>query len=186
MTAGPLAANTPALTSRETWTTQARRWRFLLLLLPGFYTASMDLTVVATAQPFIASHFRIYSPQSAASIRAYHRAEALNQISWIGTAFTLTDTAFVPLFGQLADVFGRYAALQIAVVLMTLGAVLCASAPVWPVLVLGRALQGVGTAGMSTCSLIILADNVSLKEQAFNTSIFHFLIGIAYATGPLV
>jgi len=121
-----------------------------------------------------------------ASMYAHHRAEALNQISWIGTAFTLTDTAFVPLFGQLADVFGRHAALQSAVTIMTLGAVLCASAQVWPVLVLGRALQGVGTAGMSTCSLIILADNVSLKEQAFNTSIFHFLIGIAYATGPLV
>ena len=123
---------------------------------------------------------------SPASTHAHHRVEALNQISWIGTAFTLTDTAFVPLFGQLADVFGRHAALQSAVAIMTLGAVLCASAQVWPVLVLGRALQGVGTAGMSTCSLIILADNVSLKEQAFNTSIFHFLIGIAYATGPLV
>jgi MFS family permease len=69
---------------------------------------------------------------------------------------------------------------------MTVGGVLCASASVWPVLVLGRAIQGVGTAGMSTCSLIILADKVSLKEQAFNTSIFHFLIGVAYATGPLV
>lgn len=34
------------------------RFKFLLLLLPGFYTASMDLTIVATAQPFIASHFR--------------------------------------------------------------------------------------------------------------------------------
>jgi MFS family permease len=107
-------------------------------------------------------------------------------LSWIGTAFTLTDTAFVPIFGQLADVFGRYAALQIAVVIMTVGGILCASASVWPVLVLGRAIQGVGTAGMSTCSLIILADKVSLKEQAFNTSIFHFLIGVAYATGPLV
>jgi MFS family permease len=115
-----------------------------------------------------------------------HTADALNQLSWIGTAFTLTDTAFVPIFGQLADVFGRYAALQIAVVIMTVGGILCASASVWPVLVLGRAIQGVGTAGMSTCSLIILADKVSLKEQAFNTSIFHFLIGVAYATGPLV
>ncbi|KAH6857332.1 major facilitator superfamily domain-containing protein [Alternaria rosae] len=157
------------MASKKRWTTHARRWKFLLLLLPGFYTASMDLTVVATAQPFIASHF-----------------QALNQISWIGTAFTLTDTAFVPLFGQLADVFGRYAALQMAVIIMTLGGILCASAPIWSILVLGRALQGVGTAGMSTCSLIILADNVSLKEQAFNTSIFHFLIGIAYATGPLI
>ncbi|KAF1828165.1 MFS general substrate transporter [Decorospora gaudefroyi] len=155
--------------SKEKWAAHGRRWKFLLLLLPGFYTASMDLTIVATAQPFIASHFR-----------------ALNQLSWIGTAFTLTDTAFVPVFGQLADVFGRYAALQCAVVIMTVGGVLCATAQVWPVLVLGRAIQGVGTAGMSTCSLIILADKVSLKEQAFNTSIFHFLIGVAYATGPLI
>lgn len=112
--------------------------------------------------------------------------EALSQLSWIGTAFTLTDTAFVPFFGQLADVFGRYFALQFAVVVMTVGGVLCAAAPVWPVLILGRALQGVGTAGMATCSLIVLADKVSLKEQAFNTSIFHFLIGVSYATSPPV
>jgi MFS family permease len=123
---------------------------------------------------------------STITLYTHHVIEALNQMSWIGTAFTLTDTAFVPIFGQLADVFGRYAALQIAVAIMTLGGVLCATTPVWPVLVLGRAIQGVGTAGMSTCSLIILADKVSLKEQAFNTSIFHFLIGVAYATGPLV
>ncbi|KAH7093229.1 major facilitator superfamily domain-containing protein [Paraphoma chrysanthemicola] len=164
-----IAVEAEGSASKDTWAAHRRRWKFLLLLLPGFYTASMDLTIVATAQPFIASHFH-----------------ALNQLSWIGTAFTLTDTAFVPIFGQLADVFGRYAALQMAVIIMTLGAVLCASTPVWPVLVLGRAIQGVGTAGMTTCSLIILADKVSLKEQAFNTSIFHFLIGIAYATGPLI
>lgn len=127
----------------------------------------------------------IHSPHPA-SRYSDHAPDALNQLSWIGTAFTLTDTAFVPVFGQLADVFGRFAALEFAVIVMTLGGVLCATAPVWPVLVLGRAIQGVGTAGMSTCSLIILADKVSLKEQAFNTSIFHFLIGVAYATGPLV
>lgn len=127
----------------------------------------------------------VFNP-STTILHTYHGTEALDQLSWIGTAFTLTDTAFVPIFGQLADLFGRHAALQIAVVIMTLGGVLCASAPSWPVLVLGRAIQGVGTAGMSTCSLIILADKVSLKEQAFNTSIFHFLVGVAYATGPLV
>jgi MFS family permease len=123
---------------------------------------------------------------STTTLRANHETGNLDQLSWIGTAFTLTDTAFVPIFGQLADISGRYAALQIAVVTMTLGGVLCASAPAWPVLVLVRAIQGVGKAGMSTCSLVILAEKVSLTEQAFNTSIFHFLIGIAYATGPLV
>jgi hypothetical protein len=53
---------------QETWAAHGRRWKFLLLLLPGFYTASMDLTIVATAQPFIASHFRMYS------IEHYHSA----------------------------------------------------------------------------------------------------------------
>jgi hypothetical protein len=50
--------------SKKTWATHRQRWKFLLLLLPGFYTASMDLTIVATAQPFIASHFRICSIQA--------------------------------------------------------------------------------------------------------------------------
>ena len=59
-----IAASTIATTSKEAWKTNARRWKFLLLLLPGFYTASIDLTVVATAQPFIASHFRRYSYQA--------------------------------------------------------------------------------------------------------------------------
>lgn len=127
-----------------------------------------------------------YAIHSYIVLQTEHVLDALNQLSWIGTAFTLTDTAFIPVFGQLADVFGRFAALELAVIIMTLGGVLCAAAPAWPVLVSGRALQGVGTAGMSICSLIILADKVSLKEQAFNTSIFHFLIGVAYATGPLV
>jgi len=61
-----IAASIIATTSKETWTAHARRWKFLLLLLPGFYTASMDLTVVATAQPFIASHFRKHSSQALA------------------------------------------------------------------------------------------------------------------------
>jgi hypothetical protein len=53
-----MATKSSRLPSKETWAAHGRRWKFLLLLLPGFYTASMDLTVVATAQPFIASHFR--------------------------------------------------------------------------------------------------------------------------------
>jgi hypothetical protein len=64
----PSSVSAPPTTpsSRETWAAHGRRWKFLLLLLPGFYTASMDLTIVATAQPFIASHFRMYS------IKHYH------------------------------------------------------------------------------------------------------------------
>jgi hypothetical protein len=130
-------------------------------------------------------------------------------VNWIVTAITLTDvssvlppcrfcsvgttqandwlqTAFIPLFGQLADVFGRFVAIELAAFTITIGSILCAVAPVWAVLLLGRALQGVGAAGMTNVSMIILADQVSLKEQAINTSIFQLLNGIGYSVGPVI
>lgn len=61
------------------------------------------------------------------------------------------------------------------------GSVLCASAPVWGVLLLGRSLQGVGAAGIQTVTIIILADKVTLKEQSINTSIFQMMGGVGYS-----
>ncbi|ETI22561.1 hypothetical protein G647_06637 [Cladophialophora carrionii CBS 160.54] len=155
--------------AREKSKARKYRWKLLLSLTPAFFVASLDLTIVATALPQIASHF-----------------DKFNQLNWIVTAFTLTSTAFIPVFGQLADTFGRHATLQFSVVLLAIGSVLCAAAPDWAVLLLGRALQGIGTAGISNVVMIILADLVSLREQAINTSIFQLLNGIGYSVGPVI
>ncbi|KAK4938538.1 hypothetical protein LTR10_021070 [Elasticomyces elasticus] len=154
---------------QEKSTTRKYRWKLMFCLLPAFFVASLDLTIVATALPQIASHF-----------------DKFNQLNWIVTAFTLTATAFIPVWGQVADIFGRHTSLQCAVVLLTIGSVLCAAAPDWPVLLLGRALQGMGTAGIQNVVMIILADSVSLKEQAVNTSIFQLMNGIGYSVGPVI
>ncbi|KIX02473.1 uncharacterized protein Z518_08414 [Rhinocladiella mackenziei CBS 650.93] len=166
---GPASKKACPQCSQEKSTARTYRWKLLLCLQPAFLVASLDLTIVATALPEISSHFNKF-----------------NQLNWIVTAFTLTSTAFIPFFGQLSDIFGRHASLQCAVVLLTIGSVLCAAAPDWAVLLLGRALQGVGTAGISNVSLIVLADSVPLKEQAINTSIFQLLNGIGYAVGPVI
>ena len=92
----------------------------------------------------------------------------------------------MPVFGQLSDTFGRHSALQFSTFVLTLGSVLCAAAPVWPVLLLGRGLQGIGTAGIQNVAMIVLADKVSLKEQAVNTSLFQLLNGIGYSVGPVI
>ena len=102
------------------------------------------------------------------------------------TAFTLTSTAFIPIFGSFADTFGRYFSLQFAIVILTIGSVLCAAAPEWGVLLFGRALQGIGTAGVQNVAMIILADKVSLREQAVNTSIFQLMNGLGYSVGPVI
>ena len=167
-TNAPRKAKPCAQCTEEKSRTRKYRWKLLICLLPAFFVASLDLTIVATALPQIASHF-----------------DKFNQLNWIVTAFTLTSTAFIPVWGQLADTFGRYATLQSAIVLLTIGSVLCAAAPDWAVLLLGRALQGMGTAGIQNVTMIVLADMVSLREQAINTSIFQLLNGIGYSTSPM-
>ena len=162
------------------------RWKLLLLLMPGFTLSSLDLTIVATALPFVASHFgmsRLWDCQIGTLLTS---VDKFNQLSWIVTSFALTETAFMPVFGQLSDTFGRHSAIQFSTFILTVGSILCAAAPVWPVLLLGRGLQGVGTAGIQNVAMIILADKVSLKEQAVNTSIFQLLNGIGYSVGPVI
>ena len=92
----------------------------------------------------------------------------------------------MPVFGQLSDTFGRHSALQLSTFTLTSGSVLCAAAPVWSVLLLGRGLQGIGTAGIQNVAMIVLADRVSLKEQAVNISLFQLLNGIGYSVGPVI
>ncbi|RVX74041.1 hypothetical protein B0A52_01872 [Exophiala mesophila] len=145
------------------------RWKIILCLLPAFLDASLDLTVIATALPRIASHFNRF-----------------NQLNWIVTAFSLTSTAFIPVYGQLADTFGRFPSIMFSAMVVATGSVLCASAPVWGVLLLGRALQGIGAAGVQNVTIIILADKVTLKEQSINTSIFQMMGGVGYSIGPVI
>ncbi|KKK13292.1 hypothetical protein AOCH_003610 [Aspergillus ochraceoroseus] len=145
------------------------RWKVILGLFLPYMLATIDLTIVATAVPSIASHFG-----------------QLNQLSWIITAFTLTSTTFIPTFGQLADVFGRHATLQVALFLMLIGSTLCAAAQTWGMLLFGRALQGMSSAGLMNIIMIILADRVSLNENAKNNSIFAFVGGVGYSIGPVV
>ncbi|KAB8262034.1 major facilitator superfamily domain-containing protein [Aspergillus pseudonomiae] len=145
------------------------RWKLIAGLCLPFILATLDLTIVATALPSIASHFNEF-----------------DELNWIVTAFTLTSTTFIPMFGQFADVFGRGETLHLSLFLMIIGSVLCAAAQTWGMLLLGRALQGVSDAGLMNVVMIILSDKVSLKESAKTKSLFTLVGGIGYAVGPLV
>ncbi|KAE8156343.1 major facilitator superfamily domain-containing protein [Aspergillus tamarii] len=149
--------------------TRVYRWKLIAGLCLPFILATLDLTIVATALPSIASHFNEF-----------------DELNWIVTAFTLTSTTFIPMFGQFADVFGRGETLHLSLFLMIIGSVLCAAAQTWGMLLLGRALQGVSDAGLMNVVMIILSDKVSLKESAKTKSLFTLVAGIGYAVGPTV
>lgn len=71
---------------------------------------------------------------------------------------------------------------------MLVGSTLCAGAPVtaFAMLLVGRALQGVGCAGLMIVTKVILADKVSLRENAKNNTVFAIFGGIGYAIGPVI
>ncbi|KAH8700591.1 putative MFS multidrug transporter [Talaromyces proteolyticus] len=145
------------------------RWKLIGGLLLPYTLASLDLTIVASSVSYIASHFNKF-----------------DQLNWIVTAYTLTSTAFIPTFGQLADVYGRHAVLQISMGFMLVGSTLAAAAQTWGMLLLGRALQGTSAAGIMNIIMIVLADKVSLEENAKNNTIFTLVSSIGYSVGPVI
>ncbi|KMK57252.1 MFS multidrug transporter [Aspergillus fumigatus Z5] len=165
------------------------RWKLICGLTLPYILSTLDLTIVATAVPSIASHFRAFPPHIVLTptfTKYSPLADKFDELTWIVTAFTLTSTTFIPIFGQLADVFGRHAVLQLAMFLMLVGSTLCAAAQSWGMLLLGRALQGTSSAGIMNIIMIVLADRVSLRENARNNSIFVFVGGLGYGVGPVV
>ena len=109
-------------------------------------------------------------------------------MNWIISAFNLCSATFIPFWAQFADIFGRHVAIQTVLVLMIVGSALCTAAPVdaFPMLIFGRAIQGLGCAGINVCTRVILADKVSLKEYSKNFSFFSMFAGLSYAIGPLI
>ena len=131
---------------------------------------SQWIVSIASALPWIAEDFN-----------------KLSQQNWIVSAFNLTSSAFIPFWAQIADVFGRNAAIISATMLMLVGSAMCTGAPTdaYPLLLLGRAFQGIAASGLNVLTRTILADGLSLQESAKNWALFALIGGMSYALGPL-
>ncbi|KAK7744101.1 hypothetical protein SLS53_003622 [Cytospora paraplurivora] len=147
------------------------RLKLIAGLLMPFALQALDVTIVASALPYIAIDF-----------------DEVAELNWIVSAFNLTSAAFIPFWGQMADIFGRHASLQAVLVLMTIGSALCTGAPTssFPVLLLGRGFQGVACAGISVLVRVVISDKVTLQENAKNWSFFALTGGLSYAIGPVI
>jgi MFS family permease len=98
----------------------------------------------------------------------------------------LASTSSIPLYGQISDVFGRHSVLQASILFILIGSALAASAQAWAMLLVGRALQGLGFAGLQTVTKVILSDKVSLKDTSLTNTLFTLLNGISFAVGPAI
>jgi EmrB/QacA subfamily drug resistance transporter len=138
-------------------------------LMLGMLLASLDQTIVSTALPTIVGDLG-----------------GLNHLSWVVTAYLLTSTASVPLFGKISDLYGRKILFQVAIVIFLGGSMVSGAAPNMLTLVLARGLQGIGGGGLMSMSMIIIGDIVSPRERGRYQGYTGAVFATSSVVGPLL
>ena len=122
--------------------TQQQKMFTLIGAFLGVLLAALDQTIVATAGPSIQSDLKIDA----------------SLFGWVSTAYLVSSTVMVPIYGKLSDIFGRKPILLIGIIIFLVGSVLCGlSTQTWEIIT-ARAIQGLGSAALFTSALAIIAD----------------------------
>jgi EmrB/QacA subfamily drug resistance transporter len=131
--------------------------------------AALDQTIVATALPKIVSDLN-----------------GFEHLSWVVTAYLVTSTVTVPLYGKLSDLYGRRRLFLVAITVFLIGSALCGAAQSMGQLIAFRALQGVGAGGLIPLSQAAIADLFPPRERGRYQGYISGMWAIAAVAGPLL
>jgi EmrB/QacA subfamily drug resistance transporter len=131
--------------------------------------SALDQTIVVPAVPKMAADLHGHA-----------------HFAWIVSAYLLTGTAATPVFGKLSDIYGRRRLLQPAIVLFVAASLGCALAQTLPQMLLLRAIQGVGGAGLLTMAQTAIADVAPPRERGRYQIYMSGMWGIASIAGPIL
>ncbi|MCG7202569.1 MFS transporter [Streptomyces arenae] len=158
----PEPAPAPGLGPRRTWLVFCGLMLALLL-------AALDQMIVATALPKIVGELH-----------------GLDRMSWAITAYLLTATIGLPVYGKLGDLIGRKGVFQFAILVFAVGSALAGRAQSMDQLIAFRAVQGVGAGGLMIGVQAIIADIVPPRQRGRFMGLIGAAFGLASVAGPLL
>jgi EmrB/QacA subfamily drug resistance transporter len=147
----------------------SKRPLVLFAMMLANFMAAVEATIVATAIPTIVSNLGGFS-----------------LFTWVFSAFLLTQGATIPLYGKLADIYGRKNVFIFGVSLFICGSALCGFAGSMYVLIIFRAIQGIGAGAVLPISQTIIGDIYNLEERARVQGYLSSVWGIAAVIGPAI
>ncbi|MFT8363302.1 MAG: MDR family MFS transporter [Sporolactobacillus sp.] len=140
-----------------------------IAMLVAILLVAIDVTVVSTATP-----------------RIVRDLNGLNLISWVFAIYTLTTSVTTPIYGKMADLFGRKRIFIFGVVVFIGGSALSGVAQTMTQLILFRALQGIGAGAVMPLTFTIIGDLYPGEQRAKMQGVFSSVWGVAGLLGPLV
>jgi len=134
----------------------------------GMFLAALEATVVGTAMPTVIASLG-----------------GLDRYSWVFSAYLLTSTVTVPVWGRLSDLYGRRVFYLIGVVFFLVGSALSGASQSIEQLIIFRAIQGLGAGALIPLSMTINGDIYTLRERTRMQGLFSGVWGLASILGPL-
>ncbi|MBP6002903.1 MAG: MFS transporter [Pyrinomonadaceae bacterium] len=149
--------------------TSRRRWAVTIGVMTGMAIAALEATVVGTAMPTVIASLG-----------------GINHYSWVFSAYLVTSTVTVPVWGKLSDLYGRRLLYQVGIGVFLLGTLLSGLADSMTQLIVFRAIQGLGAGALVPLGMTIIGDIFTLKERAKMQAYFSGVWGLSSVIGPVI
>lgn len=138
-------------------------------VMTGMFLAALEATVVGTAMPTVIASLG-----------------GLQHYSWVFSAYLLTSTVTVPVWGKLSDLYGRRRLFQIGIAVFLVGSVFSGMSTSMFQLITFRAIQGLGAGALVPLAMTIIGDIYTLQERARMQAYFSGVWGFASIIGPII
>ncbi len=138
-------------------------------VMTGMFIAALEATVVGTAMPTVISTLG-----------------GINHYSWVFSAYLVTSTVTVPVWGKLSDLFGRRLLYQIGIGIFLLGTLLSGFSETMTQLIVFRSIQGLGAGALVPLGMTIIGDTFTVEERAKMQAYFSGVWGLSSIIGPVV
>ncbi|WP_245557003.1 MFS transporter [Jongsikchunia kroppenstedtii] len=148
----------------------ARKWWTLVVVCAATFMLLLDVTIVVVALPDI----------------EHALGASFSQLQWVTDAYALALASLLLTSGSISDKFGRRRIFSIGLVVFTIGSLLCGVAQDPTMLIVSRALQGIGGAALFATSLALLAATFHGRERGIAFGAWGAVTGIATALGPIL
>ncbi|HEX3016051.1 MAG TPA: MFS transporter [Desulfobacteria bacterium] len=139
----------------------------LAAIILATFMGAIEATIVATAMPSIVGDLGGFA-----------------LFSWAFSAFLLTQAITIPIYGKLADLFGRKPVFAVGVVIFLVGSIYCGLARTMETLIFFRLIQGVGAGAIQPIATTIIGDIYSLEERARVQGYLQSVWGVSSIAGP--